>query len=147
MKVTIYYHYYIFELLLFFQTWPKLIFSNIFPPSPLPLDCFLSVYFFPASPINFQSNPHRILLAGWLLGVMVLMHNFVGYMESTLMVKSETFRINTIERLIKMPKVEPMIYEVGGYKTIFEVNTTITTHCELIYKYVFHFMIVSKSRI
>lgn len=56
---------------------------------------------------------------------MVIMHMFVGYMESTLMVKSETFRINDVEELLERPKIEPMIYEVGGYSSIFEVKLPI----------------------
>ncbi|XP_022686275.1 glutamate receptor 2-like [Varroa jacobsoni] len=81
---------------------------------------YWAAVFFEGSVIHFHSHTHRILLASWLLGVMVIMHMFVGYMESTLMVKSETFRINDVEELLERPKIEPMIYEVGGYSSIFE---------------------------
>ena len=50
------------------------------------------------------------------------MNTFICYMESTLMVKSETFRINDVEQLIKRKDIKPMIYDVGGYKSIYEVR-------------------------
>ncbi|OQR77484.1 glutamate receptor U1-like [Tropilaelaps mercedesae] len=81
---------------------------------------YWAAIFLEGSAIQFYSHPHRILLASWLLGTMVIMHMFIGYMESTLMVKSETFRINNVDELLSLPKVEPMIYEIGGYRSIFE---------------------------
>lgn len=73
--------------------------------------------------IQFYTAPHRLVLGSWLLGTMLIMNTFVCYMESTLMVKSETFRINEVEQLIKRRDIKPMIYDVGGYKSIYQVRT------------------------
>lgn len=62
------------------------------------------------------------MLASWLLGIMVIMHMFIGYMESTLMVKSETFRVNSVDQLLGLPTLEPMLYDIGGYKSIIGVS-------------------------
>lgn len=83
------------------------------------------------SMIPFYTAPHRLVLGSWLLGTMIIMNTFVCYMESTLMVKSETFRINEVDQLIKRREIKPMIYDVGGYKSIYQVRSTMPSRRRL----------------
>lgn len=54
--------------------------------------------------------------------LVILMNTFVGYMESALMLKEETDRLDTIEQLALNPKVRPMVFEAAGFLKIIEVN-------------------------
>lgn len=81
----------------------------------------MSIPLFTGSAIKFRSIPHRILLATWTLGMMVIMNSFIANMESSLLVKSETFRIENLDQLESQTTVRPLVFNEVGYSTLFKV--------------------------
>ncbi|CAN7938617.1 unnamed protein product, partial [Ixodes hexagonus] len=53
----------------------------------------------------------RFLLGGWMLSSMVFMNSFTGLLKASLMVKSPTDRIDSMEDLTLRPHVVPLIFD------------------------------------
>lgn len=83
---------------------------------------YVASMFLESSTFHFASHSQRVLFGSWFLMLVILMNTFVGYMESALMLKEETDRLDTIEQLALNPKVRPMVFEAAGFLKIIEVN-------------------------
>ncbi|XP_075539159.1 glutamate receptor ionotropic, kainate glr-3-like [Dermacentor variabilis] len=81
---------------------------------------YMASMFLESSTFNFASHSQRLLFGSWFLMLVILMNTFVGYMESALMLKEETDRLDTIEQLALSPKVRPMVFEAAGFLKIIE---------------------------
>lgn len=86
---------------------------------------YVASMFLESSTYNFTSHTQRLLFGSWFLMVVILMNTFVGYMESSLMLKEETDRLDNIEQLALAPEVRPMVFEAAGFLKIIEVTGTI----------------------
>lgn len=84
--------------------------------------------FLESSTYNFTSHTQRLLFGSWFLMLVILMNTFVGYMESSLMLKEETDRLDNIEQLALAPEVRPMVFEAAGFLKIIEVTGTINSN-------------------
>ncbi|KAG0426686.1 hypothetical protein HPB47_026216 [Ixodes persulcatus] len=76
---------------------------------------FVASVFLESSTFNFTSHSQRLLFGFWFLMIVVLMNTFVSYMESALMLKEETDRVETIEQLAHHPEIQPMVFEAAGF--------------------------------
>ncbi|EEC16772.1 glutamate receptor U1, putative [Ixodes scapularis] len=76
---------------------------------------FVASVFLESSTFNFTSHSQRLLFGFWFLMIVVLMNTFVSYMESALMLKEETDRVETIEQLALHPDIQPMVFEAAGF--------------------------------
>ncbi|XP_077532651.1 glutamate receptor ionotropic, delta-2-like [Haemaphysalis longicornis] len=81
---------------------------------------YVASMFLESSTYNFTSHTQRLLFGSWFLMVVILMNTFVGYMESSLMLKEETDRLDNIEQLALAPEVRPMVFEAAGFLKIIE---------------------------
>ncbi|KAL1428319.1 hypothetical protein MTO96_002707 [Rhipicephalus appendiculatus] len=81
---------------------------------------YVASMFLESSTFHFASHSQRVLFGSWFLMLVILMNTFVGYMESALMLKEETDRLDTIEQLALNPKVRPMVFEAAGFLKIIE---------------------------
>lgn len=79
--------------------------------------------FLESSTFHFVNHSQRLLFGSWFLMLVILMNTFVGYMESALMLKEETDRLDTIEQLAHSPKVRPMVFEAAGFLKVIEVTS------------------------
>lgn len=75
-----------------------------------------------SSNFTFTSHSQRVLFGFWFLMIVVLMNTFVGYMESALMLKEETDRVDAIEDLVQQPDMQPMVFEAAGFLQVIEVR-------------------------
>ncbi|KAM7288351.1 glutamate receptor ionotropic, kainate 5-like [Ixodes scapularis] len=53
----------------------------------------------------------RFVLGGWMLSSMVFMNSFTGLLKASLMIKSPTDRIDSMEDLSRRPDVVPLIFD------------------------------------
>ncbi|XP_037512788.2 glutamate receptor ionotropic, delta-1 [Rhipicephalus sanguineus] len=81
---------------------------------------YMASMFLESSTFHFASHSQRMLFGSWFLMLVILMNTFVGYMESALMLKEETDRLDTIEQLALNPKVRPIVFEAAGFLKIIE---------------------------
>ncbi|XP_064460524.1 glutamate receptor ionotropic, kainate 3-like [Ornithodoros turicata] len=73
-----------------------------------------------SSNLTFTSNPHRVLFGTWFFMIVILMNTFVAYMESAMMLKEETDRLDTIEDLAKTSGIVPMVFEAAGFLEVIQ---------------------------
>lgn len=83
---------------------------------------FVASVFLESSTFNFTSHSQRLLFGFWFLMIVVLMNTFVSYMESALMLKEETDRVETIEQLAHHPEIQPMVFEAAGFLQVIRVR-------------------------
>ncbi|XP_077564232.1 putative glutamate receptor [Haemaphysalis longicornis] len=83
---------------------------------------YIEVLFFEATRVRFVPLSNRVLLGAWLLACFVLVNLFNGEVKANLLVKSDTRRIETVEDVLRQPKLLPLTVEKSPFTTILQTS-------------------------
>lgn len=99
-----------------------------FPPmlwlSMLLTVCTFNCRLSAATAAKFPGWAARCLLGGWMLSSLVLMNSFTGLLKASLMVKSPTERIDSMEDLAQRPQITPLIFDGSPVVATIGVSAT-----------------------
>ncbi|XP_077564240.1 putative glutamate receptor [Haemaphysalis longicornis] len=87
------------------------------------LYAYIEVLFFEATQVRFVPLSNRVLLGAWLLACFVLVNLFNGEVKANLLVKSDTPRIETVEDVLRHPKLLPITVEKSPFTTIMQTSS------------------------
>ncbi|XP_077564751.1 uncharacterized protein LOC144180245 [Haemaphysalis longicornis] len=86
------------------------------------LYAYIEVLFFEATQVRFVPLSNRVLLGAWLLACFVLVNLFNGEVKANLLVKSNTARIETVDDVLRQPKLLPITVEKSPLTTILQTS-------------------------
>ncbi|CAN7979602.1 unnamed protein product [Ixodes pacificus] len=98
--------------------------TSLFYDTSKYLYAYIEVLFFEATKVQFVPQANRILLAVWLIACLILINLFNGEVKANLLVKSDTERINTVEDVLRNPKLLPLIMKNSPLTTALQISSS-----------------------
>ncbi|XP_064469191.1 uncharacterized protein LOC135383799 [Ornithodoros turicata] len=81
-------------------------------------------YFFAcATKVKFVPNANRILLAVWLISSFIIINLFNGVAKATLMAKSDVTRVESVDDILKYPKLRPITIMLSPFTTMLQISS------------------------